>query len=560
MACEPRGTDTERHDPWIASCCASVMVRARYQGSNPFDEDAAVRAWPFWSRVDGRVALSASALVVSAQAGVIIACAQFVRAFIPFKCKRAVEDGHESVLVDVLESPSFAVAPPLRQWRSARIVRFFRAPCLATALSSVVGRQDGWCIGWSPSSSSDHLESATEFVLLQCLSQLDCSYPAICNVFPTKAAPVFVDASPYGILSPAVFGGSISQGIVSNTVSDPAGAVVLALIDARCPPGSDGGAVFVHTAGKLSVVGMVLPPLRRSDGESVELCPVVPIRICLDAAGVLPTEFRELASVPVCGSSSIISEKHSTPAQLYRNVVMVRAGSVWGSGVVVSSGGLVVTNAHVVSAATSFGGVSVRLAGGTHVAADVLFVSPGNPDIALLQMSGHHTFPQLPIKWEGALQIGTDVFVVGYPLFGPSCTSLDATICRGSLSRSVDGTLIQSTAAVHRGNSGGLLVSASGLALGIVTSNARDTDGRVMPRLNFSVPFSAMTPLRYICESTKGRVTCEVIKPLIEAAGLGKPDLRVDSSWALRDIPDFMESRLESSEFARYFRDMRSKL
>ena len=70
--------------------------------------------------------------------------------------------------------------------------------------------------------------------------------------------------------------------------------------------------------------------------------------------------------------------------------------------------------------------------------------------------------------------------------------------------------MLQSSANVHRGNSGGMILNAHGQLLGIVTSNAKqritvgdgdgdgDGDGfaaAIIPTLNFSIPIQRLQPL-----------------------------------------------------------------
>merc|ERR1711865_1003675 len=53
--------------------------------------------------------------------------------------------------------------------------------------------------------------------------------------------------------------------------------------------------------------------------------------------------------------------------------------------------------------------------------------------------------------------------------------------------------MIQSSVAIHQGNSGGALICAQdGSLLGLVTSNARHISGRIIPTLNFSLPVSML--------------------------------------------------------------------
>jgi len=53
--------------------------------------------------------------------------------------------------------------------------------------------------------------------------------------------PVFVVGTPFGNLSPAIFINSMSKGVVSNVAGDEEEVI---LTDARCIPGTEGGAIY----------------------------------------------------------------------------------------------------------------------------------------------------------------------------------------------------------------------------------------------------------------------------------------------------------------------------
>jgi len=67
---------------------------------------------------------------------------------------------------------------------------------------------------------------------------------------------VYVVGTPFGNLSPAVFMNSISKGVLSNTAGD------LLLTDARCIPGTEGGAIYAQLWQHDSLpVGIIVAPL-----------------------------------------------------------------------------------------------------------------------------------------------------------------------------------------------------------------------------------------------------------------------------------------------------------
>eukprot|EP00931_Biecheleriopsis_adriatica_P023699 TRINITY_DN14906_c0_g1_i1.p1 TRINITY_DN14906_c0_g1~~TRINITY_DN14906_c0_g1_i1.p1 ORF type:complete len:596 (-),score=88.06 TRINITY_DN14906_c0_g1_i1:12-1799(-) len=157
--------------------------------------------------------------------------------------------------------------------------------------------------------------------------------------------------------------------------------------------------------------------------------------------------------------------------------------------------------------------------------ADVLHVCSGFLDAALLlarlppssRGSDRRFSPQL---WQqqsmGDPREGSEVWAVGHGLFGPGTPWQGPTITRGNMSKVVRGhparaAVLQSSAAVHRGCSGGALVDAStGKLLGMVTTNVKQQDGSVMPHVNFSLPISLVAPLQAFLEDPlrQGALQC----------------------------------------------------
>jgi len=137
-----------------------------------------------------------------------------------------------------------------------------------------------------------------------------------------------------------------------------------------------------------------------------------------------------------------------------------------GSGVVISSDGLILTNNHVID---SDGTVSVRLSSGKTVPAKVVATDTTN-DLALVQATGLSGLTPVTFGTNAGVAIGDTVLAFGAPL------GLENTVTSGivsALGRSVDtGTekltgLIQTDAAINEGNSGGALVDTSGHVIGI---------------------------------------------------------------------------------------------
>jgi|YelNatPaOPRAMG01_1025707.scaffolds.fasta_scaffold20421_3 serine protease Do len=142
-----------------------------------------------------------------------------------------------------------------------------------------------------------------------------------------------------------------------------------------------------------------------------------------------------------------------------------------GSGVLIRPDGLILTNYHVISGARS---IKVTLVDGRQFTAKVIGSDPQS-DIALLRIKGDN-FPYLQLGNSSSLRVGDWVIAIGNP-FGLSNTAtvgIVSAIRKGPFR--VEGkilaanTLIQTDAAINKGNSGGALVNLAGELVGICTA------------------------------------------------------------------------------------------
>ncbi len=173
----------------------------------------------------------------------------------------------------------------------------------------------------------------------------------------------------------------------------------------------------------------------------------------------------------------------------------VEGGSI-GTGVLTTTDGEILTNAHVVESATA---IRVRLAGETEPREATLLASdPGN-DLALLRIDGDG-FQAATFAEPGSVRIGDEVLAIGFALDldgEPSVTlgivsALNRTIVTGQ--GALDG-LIQTDAAISSGNSGGPLVNAVGEVVGINTAVARSTATTSASGIGFAISASEAIPI-----------------------------------------------------------------
>ncbi|MCA0422007.1 MAG: Do family serine endopeptidase [Proteobacteria bacterium] len=154
-------------------------------------------------------------------------------------------------------------------------------------------------------------------------------------------------------------------------------------------------------------------------------------------------------------------------SQLFGRLPQGRMQQSVGSGVLVSSDGIVITNQHVIDGMTE---LKVALADRREFEAEVLLRDPKS-DLAVLKIKTRtkESFPALELGNSDDLQVGDLVLAIGNP-FGVGQTVTQGII--SALARThVDVAdyqfFIQTDAAINPGNSGGALVDVQGRLVGI---------------------------------------------------------------------------------------------
>ncbi|GIW12723.1 MAG: 2-alkenal reductase [Tepidiforma sp.] len=162
-----------------------------------------------------------------------------------------------------------------------------------------------------------------------------------------------------------------------------------------------------------------------------------------------------------------------------------------GSGVVISSEGYIVTNAHVVLDTDQ---LKVVFEDGSERPAVLIGHDYPFNDIAVLQVAPVG-LTAIEIGDSAALQPGETVIAIGNPL-GELYGSVTVGVVSGvNRSRLLDGVrhddIIQTDAAVNSGNSGGALVNLAGQLVGIPTTILRQSStGQSVEGVAFAIPSS----------------------------------------------------------------------
>ena len=199
-----------------------------------------------------------------------------------------------------------------------------------------------------------------------------------------------------------------------------------------------------------------------------------------------------------------------------------RASSL-GSGVIVSSGGYVLTNSHVVEAADE---IEVALADGKKLLAKVVGNDP-DTDIAVLRVDAEN-LPAITFGSSDTLRVGDVVLAIGNP-FGVGQTvthGIVSALGRTGLGINTFENFIQTDAPINPGNSGGALIDASGSLIGINTAIFSRSGGSM--GIGFAIPVStAKMVLEQIVKTgtvTRGWIGVEVQEitpPVAESFRLG---------------------------------------
>ena len=193
-----------------------------------------------------------------------------------------------------------------------------------------------------------------------------------------------------------------------------------------------------------------------------------------------------------------------------------------GSGFFVDANGLIVTNYHVIKGAEF---ATARLSSGATLFLDGVVATDPNGDLALLKVSGGG-FPCLKNAEPALPRIGSAVYAIGNP------RGLENTFSSGMVSghREISQGLkvIQVTAPISPGSSGGPLLNASGEVVGVTTAYLATGQN-----LNFAIPVSAISALI----RKQGKVQT------LASAGGGRLDSaetdELDKAWAAMEEKDW---------------------
>lgn len=174
------------------------------------------------------------------------------------------------------------------------------------------------------------------------------------------------------------------------------------------------------------------------------------------------------------------------------SVVSIRTDKSLGSGFIISTDGLIMTNRHVVTG-SGVGKFQISSSSNQKTSASVVYIDK-QLDFAILKPDSRLQGAPLPICYLSYPKAGQDVIAIGSP------DGIAGTVTKGVVSavrQPVDQLrglapegvlLVQHDAAISPGNSGGPLVNSRGELLGVNTYGLNQTaDGRSLQNINFAI-------------------------------------------------------------------------
>ena len=237
-----------------------------------------------------------------------------------------------------------------------------------------------------------------------------------------------------------------------------------------------GGAILASRLG-LTGNNVVMQTVTRGDTDAASQ----------GSAGGTQLSVQDVASLVSPSVVVITTEQMVSSNSLWFGGSYVQSGA--GSGVIVSADGTILTCAHVVQGATN---INVQLNGSDEQYAATLVGADSVSDVAVLKIEADGLTPAV-LGDSDTLAVGEEVIAVGNPL-----GTLGGTVTNGivsALNRQInvegnDMTLIQHSAAVSPGNSGGGLFNANGELIGIVNAKSDSSEAE---GLGFAIPINTAT-------------------------------------------------------------------
>ena len=165
--------------------------------------------------------------------------------------------------------------------------------------------------------------------------------------------------------------------------------------------------------------------------------------------------------------------------------------SYWGSGIIVSADGLILTNTHVITDCKS---ANIQLSDGMQYEAKLVGADSVS-DLALLKIDADYDLPYAEFADVSAVQVGDEVAAIGSPL-GPTFRNTLTNGIISAINRDLpynghSMTLLQTNTALNEGNSGGALFNMYGQVIGVTNMKMMSTLSSI-EGIGFAIPSSTV--------------------------------------------------------------------
>eukprot|EP00924_Labyrinthula_sp_SR-Ha-C_P001042 snap_masked-scaffold_7-processed-gene-11.14-mRNA-1 protein AED:1.00 eAED:1.00 QI:0/0/0/0/1/1/2/0/496 len=298
--------------------------------------------------------------------------------------------------------------------------------------------------------------------------------------------------SPYALSSPFIFTNTVCTGIVSNLIKFPEEDIAVGVLDCSLIENAPGANVIYEHGYDIFSIGICI--------EKVAPKYLQPFLFLEDVLGKLLRSIGIDSRIVLSNITSLCRSKNIYFSQ--EKVVLIKRSIGWASGVIVSEK-TILTCAHLFQPFRNvkykervqvfiFSNGFRRCAEGT-----LKDICKEGPDLAVIE-----TKDQLLNNFVGRtsfspkIKVGDKCYAIGFGLLDASLSSLSLNLSFPFVSKGNIGKilcfkhypcLVQSTASVFSGMSGGGLFDEKGHLIGILTNNVKDREGEIFVNMNFSV-------------------------------------------------------------------------
>lgn len=239
----------------------------------------------------------------------------------------------------------------------------------------------------------------------------------------------------------------------------------------------------------VAAIGMAVLPAQAQDAPAVKQIPLARSDVQLSFAPLVKETTPAVVNVYAARQVQARSPFAGDPffeqffGQRFQNS-KPRIQQSLGSGVIVDSSGIVVTNNHVIKDADE---IKIALADGREFESKLL-LRDETTDLAILKIEAKEKFPVLGLGDSDAVEVGDLVLAIGNPFgVGQTVTSgIVSAQSRTQVGISDFDFFIQTDAAINPGNSGGALIDMRGRLIGINTAIYSRSGGSV--GIGFAIP------------------------------------------------------------------------